>query len=177
MGAVRTLIGDRAYADLPEAVRVYNDTVNGTFIGAARSGGADHVFARLLRRLFGFPVVAERLDVELRRSVEGGREVWRRRFGDRRFMSRFSADRDGVLNEIFSPFQFGFRLRPEADRLYWDFERWSLGPLPLPKALGPRIVTYETEAEDGGYEFYSQADFPVLGRLIEYHGVIRKLDA
>ncbi len=174
MGAVRTLIGDEAYEALPDAVRQYNDTETGTFVGTARSGGVNHIFARALRRMFGFPLVADSLDVEVRRSVEDGHEVWRRKFGDRRFMSRFNADPDGVLNEIFSPFQFGFRLRPEGDRLYWDFERWSLGPIRLPKALGPKIITYETKSADGGYEFYSQADFPVLGRLIEYHGVVRK---
>ena len=58
--------------------------------------------------------------------------------------------------------------------MYWEFEAWSLWSIPLPKWLGPRIETYEAEDADGRFEFYSHADFPLIGRLVHYHGHVRR---
>ena len=158
------------YQRLPAAVRDFHDHKHPHFQGTAFSGGATHWIARLLRRIFGFPKVADTLTVEIWLAQEDGRDVWRRKFGDRRFSSSFHVNPDGTLDEKFGPFRFAFRLRVEDEKTFWDFERWRMAALPLPKFLGPRIVTYETEAPDGAFEFYSHADFPVIGRLVHYHG-------
>lgn len=169
------LLGER-YAHLPPAVRAFHDRDDAQYQGWATVRGADHVFARALRWWFGFPALGERVPVwiavDAQRSATGERlERWRRRFGTRRFASRFRCDRRrGLLAETFGAFRFGFALRVEDARMHWRFQRWSLGPLPLPRALGPRIVSWEGQDPDGAYRFYSQADFPLLGRLIHYDG-------
>ena len=161
------------YENLPRAVRDFHDHKAAHVQGTAFSGGASHALARLLRRVFGFPAIADTLAVDIWLAQENGRDVWRRRFGDRRFSSSFHVNADGTLDEKFGPFRFAFRLRVEGDRMYWDFERWGVMGLGLPKALGPTISTYETEAADGSFEFYSHADFPLIGRLVHYHGTVR----
>lgn len=168
----RDLLG-ADYDRLPAAVRDFHDHKAPHVQGQAFSGGATHVVARLLRRIFGFPAIAEVMPVDIWLAKEGGRDVWRRSFGGRKFSSSFHVNADGTLDEKFGPFRFAFRLRVEGNRMYWDFERWGILRLPLPKALGPTISTYETEAADGSFEFYSHADFPILGRLVHYHGTVR----
>jgi hypothetical protein len=165
----------REYDGLPPAVRMYHDPETAHYSGRAFSGGATHLLATLLRRIFGFPSPAASVDVEIWIERDADCERWSRRFGERRFSSAFRTSSGGaLLDESFGPFRFGFGLRAEGDRLYWDFRNWRLGPVPLPRALGPRILTYETQSADGAFEFYSHADFPVIGRLVHYHGMVTK---
>lgn len=171
MNVFRHLLGT-SYVTLPQPVQDFHDLKHAHWQGHASSKGADNPLARLLRRIFGFPKLGEEMPVDVWLSKEGDRDQWKRKFGDRRFQSSFHADADGVLDERFGPFRFGFFLRVEGDRMCWDFVRWGLGPLPLPLFLGPKIITYETANAEGAYEFYSQADFPLIGRLVNYHGAI-----
>ncbi|WP_161594542.1 DUF4166 domain-containing protein [Marimonas lutisalis] len=157
-------------------MRDFHDHAHQHYRGTAFSGGARHWLAGLIRSWFGFPDLGAAQDVEIWLSLVEGRDRWQRRFGARRFASSFFPAPDGTLDERFSPFRFGFRLRVENDRMYWDFERWSFMALPLPRILGPRIETWEGESDDGGFEFYSHADFPLIGRLVQYHGVVRPAD-
>ena len=168
----RDLLG-ADYEQLPKAVRDFHDHKAAHVQGSAFSGGATHFLARILRRVFGFPEIADEMSVDIWLAKEGGRDVWYRRFGTRKFSSSFHVNPDGTLDEKFGPFRFAFRLRVDGDRMYWDFERWGVAGLSLPRALGPTISTYETEAADGSFEFYSHADFPLLGRLVHYHGTVK----
>ncbi|QWP74646.1 DUF4166 domain-containing protein [Lysobacter sp. K5869] len=171
------LLGRDAHARLRPAVREFHEAGDGVYAGEALVRGAAHAPARWLRWWFGFPVPAERTPVSLRIETRDGRERWHRRFGARRFASSFHPGADGRLAETFGPFRFRFALREDAGALHWDFAGWALGPLPLPRALGPRIVSWEAQDEDGALRFFSQADFPLLGRLIHYDGRVRRVDA
>ena len=166
-----------AYDDLPTAVQQFHDHAASHYQGVASSGGAAHFPARLLRRVFGFPPISDRLTVDVWLSQRGTSEHWKRNFGGRGFQSSFARTGDGCLHERFGPFRFAFRLRIADQRLHWDFARWSLWVIPLPKALGPKIVTHESESEDGAYAFYSHADFPLIGTLINYEGTISPVGA
>src|SRR5690606_38777539 len=135
--------------------------------------GVEHLPARLLRRLFGFPRPAPSVQVHIHVQREGGVERWHRRFGDRAFASAFRRDAGGtLLAERFGPFRFHFALAAAGNRMHWQFRRWSVGPVPLPRAIGPRIESWETEDSAGAFHFHSHADFPLLGRLIHYDGVV-----
>ena len=172
----RELLGGD-YGTLGRAVQDFHDHAHTHYQGTAFSGGAAHILAKTLRRIFGFPPLADDLTVDIWLSKSKGRDLWQRRFGDRRFQSSFHRNADGTLDEKFGPFRFAFRLRASEGRMYWDFERWSLLGLRLPNALGPRIETYEAETRDGAFEFYSHADFPLIGRLVHYHGTVRPAEA
>ncbi|MEP1768234.1 MAG: DUF4166 domain-containing protein [Sulfitobacter sp.] len=176
MNVFRHLLGDDTYKKLPKAVQDYHDHKHSHFTGTAFSGGTNNPIANTVRRLFGFPALADTVSVSIELDIHNGRDRWQRNFGGRRFASSFFPHLDGSLDERFSPFRFRFQLRHEGDKLYWDFVGWSLGSMPLPKLLGPRIVTWETASPEGGFEFYSHADFPAIGRLVHYHGIVTPTD-
>lgn len=161
------------YAALPPAVREFHEISKGTYVGTATVKGDNHFAARLIRRLFGFPIPATTTPVTVFVSRTSEVDQWRRDFGGRQFSSSFSQNQaDTKLSESFGPFLFYFSLSVRDARLIWNFERWALGFLPLPKFLGPRIVSWEGESENGGYRFFSEAHFPILGQLIHYDGTV-----
>ncbi len=47
--------------------------------------------------------------------------------------------------------------------------RWSLLGLPLPRALGPIAIAYES-AEDGRFHFHVEIRLPLVGLLVRYQG-------
>lgn len=166
------------YALLPEPVREFHEVLNATYEGTAIVKGNQNIISRFIRRIFNFPVPAEVTAVTISISRTTELDKWNRNFGGRKFSSSFAQNNVGkVLSESFGPFYFYFSLSVKADRLNWNFERWSLGILPLPKFLGPKIISWEGEGENGGYRFFSEAHFPLLGKLIYYDGTVFRKSA
>ena len=148
-----SLLGD-AWSALPAAVRGFHESTDSHYAGTALVRGADHLPARLLRRLFGFPRPGASVPVHIHVLREGDCERWSRRFGNRAFASCFRRDTGGtLLAERFGPFRFHFSLAAAEGRMHWHFRRWSLGPLPLPGTLGPRIESWEAEDATGAFHF------------------------
>lgn len=161
------------YHRLPASVRHFHEVPRAIFQGFATVRGSNSFVASMIRRVFNFPVPAENTPVTIEVERNSDIDQWRRDFGGRKFASTFSPHQTGrLLNEVFGPFRFYFSLSVSDDRLNWHFERWSCGPIPLPKALGPRIVSWEAQNQDGSYRFFSQASFPVVGLLIYYDGFV-----
>lgn len=159
------------YSRLPRAVKNFHEVPQATFQGFAIVRGSTSVVSATIRRIFNFPVPAEHTPVTIEVERNAHLDQWRRDFAGRKFSSTFSTHQTGrLLSEVFGPFRFYFSLSVSDNRLNWHFERWSIGPVPLPKALGPRIVSWESENQDGSYRFFSQAHFPVIGLLIYYDG-------
>ncbi len=166
------------YALLPASVREFHEVLNATYEGIAIVKGNKNIISRFIRRIFNFPIPSEKTAVTITISRTSDLDKWSRNFGGRKFSSSFAQNTMGtVLSESFGPFYFYFSLAVQEDRLNWNFERWALGIIPLPKFLGPRIISWEGEGENGSYRFYSEAHFPLIGNLIYYDGtVFRKIE-
>ncbi|GGY66222.1 hypothetical protein GCM10011613_07660 [Cellvibrio zantedeschiae] len=163
------------YALLSAPVREFHEVQNAVYEGFAVVKGSNNPISRIVRRIFSFPVPAKNTSVSILITRTPELDQWSRDFGGRKFSSSFSQNNVGkVLSESFGPFYFYFSLTVSDSRLNWNFERWSLGVLPLPKFLGPKIKSWEGEGENGGYRFFSEAHFPVLGQLIYYDGTVFK---
>jgi hypothetical protein len=159
------------YAQLPAAVRHFHEVQSGHFSGQAEVRGTGSLLARWVRKAFGFPEPAPVVAMQVRVERNAHTERWSRVFGARRFASRFATDATGqLLAEVFGPFRFYFALSVAQQRLHWHFVRWSLGPIPLPRSLGPRVVSWEGANAQGAYRFFSQAQFPIVGELLYYDG-------
>jgi hypothetical protein len=162
------------YLLLPKVVRDFHEADCATYVGEAVVKGVENPLASMIRRIFNFPAPSEKTPVLVSVERTEDTEQWRRDFGGRKFASTFQQGGAGdLLGEVFGPFRFYFSLDVNENRLNWNFQRWSLGSIPLPKALGPRIISWEAEGQDGNYRFFSQANFPIIGELIYYDGFVR----
>ena len=155
---------------LPYAVRQAHagiETV--TLTGRARGRGAPGLPA-LVRRLQGMPSPGIHATTVVIAPTANG-ERWTRRFGDRTFASMIAPARDDpwTFEETAGPLTFRFDAAPYPGGFCWTFEGWRLGPIPLPRAWGPRVRA-RTVGQDGGYRFRVLVAHPWLGVIFGYAG-------
>ncbi len=184
-GADRSLLeavlGPADFARLAPVVAAFH-AVDGEVLwaGEARVDGAANPLAHLVARVVGFPRQADSLPVTVvveRESRGDGRppeETWVRRFGERRFRSRFHMNGQGRAFEQFGPFRFeiGFAV-DNAGRLAYPVRSWSIAGLPLPRLLAPRSDTCEWQDEQGRFCFDVGISLPLLGRVVRYRGWLK----
>jgi hypothetical protein len=130
------------------------------------------LLARWAAALIGFPPASVDVPVIVEFDDAHGEETWRRTFGKRSFTSRQSAGRGRsrhLLCEHFGPLRFDMAPVASAERLSLVLRRWSLFGLPLPLALGPRSVAYES-ADDDRFNFHVRISHPLTGLIVQYDG-------
>ncbi|HEX8401567.1 MAG TPA: DUF4166 domain-containing protein [Allosphingosinicella sp.] len=123
---------------------------------------------RFIGRLFGLPPPGRDVPLHLWMREEGGVETWTRTFGNASFSSRLSR-RGSLLTESFGPFRFAMALQREPDGLSMHFQRWWIGPMPMPGWLGPRIRGTEAE-RNGVFHFDVEIGLPLIGLVTGYRG-------
>ena len=161
------VMGDR-FAALPLAVRRMHEVLrDGGACGEAEVTRGTNPLARLAATAFRFPPAGRhRLHVAF--TERDGIERWTRDFGGRRFHSHLSARGQHIV-ERFGPLRFAFALPSNARGLRMVMERWWIGPLPLPLALGPKSEASEWE-EAGRFHFDVPIALPLIGKVVHYRG-------
>lgn len=157
---------------LPAAIRALHETPGRSlWRGEATTEGAAGPLAALAARLIGFPPAHAVCPAEVSIDADGERSVWRRRIGGHAFSSVLSAPREGGrVRERFGPLSMDLRLTPEGERLVYRVEGWRLGPLPLPRALGPTTAAHEEVDAEGRFVFDVKIRLPLVGRVVRYRG-------
>jgi hypothetical protein len=168
----RRLLGD-AYASLPAPIRALHDLKDTLSVeGRATVERGLGLLARVIAALVGFPSAGRDVPVKVDFTLRDGREIWRRDFAGRTFVSTQEAGQgrfERLLCERFGPFAFGIALVCDAERLTLVFRGWSAFGIPLPRALAPRATAYE-HAEDGRFRFYVEIKLPLIGLIVRYQG-------
>ena len=166
------------FALLPEPVR----RLHGLRAEATTEGRADIVAGKgfwpwLICKLSGLPAPGRDVPVTVAFHTDGrGREFWRRRFAGRRYQSGFAVGRGrhaGLLCERFFPFVFFHRLTATPEGLRWDLVAWRLLWLPLPRAVMPPTICFESGDGDR-FVFDIDVEFPLIGQLIHYRGWLKQ---
>jgi len=168
-GLFARLLGE-TWEALPPAVRRAHAGVEAvTLTGQARARGAPGL-AALVRRLQGLPPAGVHATTVTLTPTAAG-ERWTRRFGERSFGSTISPARGDpwAFEETAGPLTYRFTVAPYASGFSWIFEGWRLGPLPLPRAWGPRVRA-RTFARDDAYRFRVLVAHPWLGVIFGYAG-------
>lgn len=156
-----------------------------TEVRAAHAGASDLRFqgravargsgglAGLVRVFLGLPGRGRHAAAVEIAPANGG-ERWTRRFGAQRFQTRLRPAPDdlGAFEETAGPITFRFRAEPCRGGFAWRFDGWRVGPIPLPRALGPKIRA-RTFARDGLYHFSVLAAHPWAGVLFAYAGRLK----
>ena len=168
----RRLLGD-AYASLPAPIQAMHELTDTLAVeGHATVERGAGLLARAIAALFGFPPAGRDIPVRVDFTLREGREIWRREFAGRAFVSTQEAGQgrfDRLLCERFGPFAFGIALVCGAERLDLVFRGWSMFGIPLPRALAPRATAYE-HVEDGRFRFFVEIKLPLIGLLVRYQG-------
>ena len=168
----RRLLGD-AWTALPGPVRAMHElTGTLTASGLATVERGTGLLSRLVAAVMGFPRAGTAVPVRVDFRREGGREVWRRNFAGKAFVSTQEEGRgrfERLLCERFGPFAFGLALVLDQDKLRLVVRRWSAFGLPLPLALAPRGEAFES-ADDGRFNFHVEIGLPLVGLIVRYRG-------
>jgi hypothetical protein len=165
------LLGDAAWRSLPIAVQAMHGSAPTLHAsGQADVAGAGHFPARCLRRLLGLPPPGPQQPLALTIERHGTREVWTRRFTDRRMQSVLDRRPDSpLLYERLGPAMLGFTLHRDGDAIDWQLCRLHVFGVPMPRALRGRVLS-RSGMRDGRYHFSVDVRLPVLGQLIAYEG-------
>lgn len=157
---------------LPAAIRALHETPGRSlWRGEAATEGASGPLAALVAGMVGFPKAQAACPAEVVIEADGDRSVWRRRIGGHAFASVLSAPRPGGrVRERFGPLSVELRLTPEGERLVYRVEGWRLGPIPLPRFLGPSTRAHEAVDGEGRFVFDVEISLPLVGRLVRYRG-------
>jgi hypothetical protein len=168
----RRVLGD-AWDELPAPLQVMH-SVDGMRLARGK-GSVERgtgVLSGLLARLFGFPPSAQDVAVTVEFRAEGDGERWQRTFGESAFASIQEPGRgrnERLLCERFGPFCFAMALVTDGAELHLVLRGWSFAGVPLPLALGPRSVAYET-VEDGRFRFHVEIAHRMTGLIVRYRG-------
>jgi hypothetical protein len=172
MSLFQTLIGDTAWASLPEAVR----TMHG---GDARviARGHSHVDgdarrpAQWTRRIFGLPEPGTLATMAFTLERRGACEYWTRHFTSRPMHSVLDASPRyrGWLRERLGPATLHFELLVAHGAIDWKLRAMHVFGIRLPQAWLAGVAA-RSSAEDGRYRFDTSARLPGIGLLVAYRG-------
>ncbi|MDB5431883.1 MAG: Saccharopine dehydrogenase [Caulobacter sp.] len=134
----------------------------------ARGSGGPAALVRLILGLPGKGRHTARVEITPQKD---GAERWTRRFGTSRFQSRLTpvAGDPGAFDETAGPISFRFRPVPRPYGFDWLLDGWRLGPVPLPRAWGPK-VRGRSFSRDGVYRFSVLVAHPLAGLVFAYAG-------
>lgn len=173
----RRILGE-AWALLPEPIRALHDGTDGAIAeGTASVERGRSPLAVLAALLLGFPAPGDNVPVQVKFSVRGGRERWRRTFAGKSFSSEQFAGvgrSDALLCERFGPLAFAMALVVSGERLDLVLRRWSAFGVPLPLWLAPRSNSFET-VEGGAFRFHVEISHPWVGLIVRYRGTLSRL--
>lgn len=161
-----------AFDGLPAPIRALHETPGRSlWRGEAMTEGASGSLGALVAGIVGFPKSQAACPAEVAIDADGDRSVWQRRIGEHAFASILSHPRvGGRVRERFGPISMDLSLAPEEGRLVYRVEGWRLGPVPLPRALGPRTRAHEEVDAEGRFVFDVEISLPLIGRLVRYRG-------
>ena len=171
-GAIYARAIGPAFDTLPEAIRTLHETPGRSlWRGEAATEGASGPLAALVARIVGFPKAQAACATEVAIEADGDRSVWWRTIGRHGFASVLSHPRPGGrVSERFGPLSMALTLTPEGERLVYRVDGWRLGPIPLPRALGPSTRALEEVDAEGRFVFDVEISAPLIGRLVRYRG-------
>ncbi len=177
-GAIYARAIGPAFDGLPAPIRTLHETPGRSlWRGEAMTEGASGPLTALVAGIVGFPKAQAACAAEVAIHADGDRAVWRRRIGGHAFASVLSAPcADGRVRERFGPLSMDLRLTPEGDRLVYRVEGWRLGPIPLPRALGPSTRAFEEVDAEGRFVFDVEISLPLVGRLVRYRGWLVRVE-
>lgn len=164
----RDCLGDE-FADMPPALQHFH-AAPGDFMvhGHIKVKSGSNTPARLVAWLMGAPISDVEGPFHLERTIQGGCEVWTRRFPDACFRSTIHT-KERLLIESMGPFSASSRVVWASPHLKLELVGVTLFGLPVPSFLLPRLIAEEW-ADGTRLCFNIDTHAPFVGRLFAYSG-------
>jgi hypothetical protein len=164
------------FESLPARVRELHDvTETAAWVGRADVERGASLASRLLAMLFSLPPEGKDQPLCVTFEPHGGREIWTRAFGTRKFRS-VQLEKDGLLRERVGPTCLVFALDASREGLALRLLDVLVLGIPMPRMLHPCVRTMESET-DGRYRFEVSSHLPTGGLLVRYAGWLERADA
>lgn len=127
--------------------------------------------ARLLCRILNMPREGETVKLVVDGYHESDSMRWNRCFDGHEMRSNFQQDGEFLIEQLGS-LKLWLKLSVDDNgSLHYLLKRVSLWAISIPSWLAPGLVASESD-QSGGYHFYVKITLPVVGKLIEYGGLI-----
>jgi len=163
------------YADLPDITqRIHN--VDGEKIarGRGRVTRNKSAIGNWLADCLGMPKAAADIPVAVVFEEQNGGEMISRNY-DGHILTTYQAEgngRDaGLLKETFGPVALFIHLDAHKAGIDFHLRKATIGPIPLPKMLRPRVTARE-RSQNGQHHYFVCVGLPFVGTLIEYEGTL-----
>jgi hypothetical protein len=131
-----------------------------------------NLVARAIAALLGMPQAGRDRPVRIVIDATKRGEWLARYYPDctlRTFQSCETRNGQTLLGEKLGPFRLLIELTGHESGCDFRLVRWTLGPVPLPMALAPRLVANE-RLHDGRHRFLVRISLPLIGLLLGYEG-------
>ena len=129
----------------------------------------------MLATLFSLPPYGKDQPLRVSFVPGNGQEQWTREFGARTFRS-VQFESSGLLSERIGMSCLISALEASPDGLALRLQGMRVLGISLPRALHPRVRTFESERH-GRYRFEAEAHLPVVGLLVRYAGWLERATA
>lgn len=162
---------------MPAPVRAVHD-FTGRYVGAGTANvERGNLLARSIAALLGMPQAGRDRPVRIVIDAMPKGELLSRFYPDttlRTFQSCETRDGQTLLGEKFGPFRLLIALTGHERGCDFRLVRWTLGPIPLPMALAPRLVANE-RLHNGRHRFLVRISLPLIGLLLGYEGDVETI--
>ena len=176
MPLYRRILG-AGFDRMPAPVRAVHD-FTGRYVGEGTATvERGNAVARWIAVLLGMPLAGCDRPVRIEIDATTNGELLARYYPDctlRTFQSCETRNGQNLLGEKFGPFRLLIELTGHDRGCDFRLVRWSLGPVPLPMALAPRLVANE-RLHDGRHRFLVRISLPLIGLLLGYEGDVETI--
>jgi Domain of unknown function (DUF4166) len=149
------------------------ETVRASGMFAVRWGRPS--LARILARLLRFPREGPAVPVRVEIERMGDREVWRRWFAGRLYVTR-QTRRGRIRIERIAALEIRYRLRASAHEVHYVQEAVSIRAgrlaVPLPRCLPPMVSAWAAGPDGDRFFVAVTVRAPLVGPLLSYAGYV-----
>ena len=177
-GLFRQALGQGDFERLPRAVRQFHDVqAFPLWAGVAQVKRGDSLAARIIGKIVGLPEKSPSVAVTVavtrgfkREQEDSPQEVWTRSFNEKKFSSCLTCPTPSQFRETFGVISFTLDLEIEKESLTMPLAAWHVFGIPMPRRLGPRSISSESQDAIGRFCFDVRLELPFFGLLAHYQG-------
>lgn len=168
MGLYQSVLGED-FEKLGNTLREFHthpETVSGHLSVSHHTHWVPKFFVWLMR----LPKQGSNLETHLEVDVQGEEEVWSRKIGEVRLVTRQRV-KNGKLVEIAGPISFVFDVEAEGEAMVFHHYRSTLLGIPIPKHIAP-VVNAKAQPMEKGWSMWVDILCPRYGTICRYEGEI-----